>query len=113
MFLLVSLADVKKALSIDTNEKDDILSIYISAASLGVVQYLGGQASSVIGIDSPPNSPPDDLVLVDERVRLAVIVYVGMIYREPDGDAAKNFERGYLPKPVTALLYPLRDPVLA
>jgi hypothetical protein len=113
MFLLVSLDDAKTALRIDTDDDDAALEIYLSAASLAVVQYLGGQASAVIQIDSPPNSPPDDLDQVDERVRLAVIMLAGMIYREPDGDTAGNFELGMLPKAVTALLYPLRDPVFS
>lgn len=112
MFLLVSLADAKRALRVDSDDDDGTLEIFISAASLAVVQYLGGHASSVVDIDSPPNSPPDDLSTVDERVRSAVILLAGMLYREPDGDAAKNFEQGFLPKPVTALLYPLRDPVI-
>ena len=38
---------------------------------------------------------------------------VGHFYKEPDGNTEDAFEQGYLPKPVTALLYPLRDPTLA
>jgi hypothetical protein len=113
MFLLVSLADAKTALRIDTTDDDAALEIYLSAASLAVVKYLGGQASAWIEIDSPPDSPPNDLETADERVRLAVIMLAGMIYREPDGDTAANFELGQLPKSVTALLYPLRDPVFS
>lgn len=113
MFQLVELDIVKSALRIDTSDDDELLAVYISAASHGVLAYLGGQAGELLGIDSPPNSPPDDLETVDERVRVAVIMLTGIIYREPDGDAAHNFERGFLPMPVTALLYPLRDPAIA
>jgi hypothetical protein len=113
MFLLVSLERVKAALRVTHTDDDAILTIYIAAASRAVLRYLKGQASDVLGIDSPPDSPPNDLDSVPEDVVLAVIMLTGIIYKEPDGDAATAFEQGYLPKPVTALLYPLRDPTLA
>lgn len=113
MFQLVPLADIKKALRVESADDDAILEIYSSAASLAVVGYLKGQAGELLSIDSPPNSPPNDLQTVDERVRTAVIGLTGVYYRNPDGDEAKNFETGYLPPFVTALLYPLRDPTLA
>jgi hypothetical protein len=113
MFLLVSVARVKQALHIDDDEMDDIIGLYTSAASHAVVTYLKGQAGDFLGIDSPPDSPPNDLTSIDERVVASVIMLVGTIYREPDGDEAKNFSLGNLPHYVTALLYPLRDPTLA
>lgn len=114
MFMLVSLERVKNALHVTGTADDETLSIYISAASHAVVTYLKGQAGDFLGIDSPPDSPPNDLTTVDERAVVATIVLTGIFYREPDGDEAKNFyEQGYLPRPVTALLYPLRDPTVA
>lgn len=114
MFSLVSLERVKQALRISSEDEDATLAFYISAASRAVTRYLKGQAGELLGIDSPPNSPPDDPDnTVPEDIQMAVILLVGIYYREPDGDDAKNFERGYLPKPVTALLYPLRDPTIA
>jgi hypothetical protein len=114
MFLIVSLARTKEALRILHNDEDGILELYISAASRAVVRYLKGNAGELLSIDSPPNSPPDDLDDVPEDIALAVIMLTGIIYRQPDGDDAKAFaEHGYLPRPVTALLYPLRDPSFA
>lgn len=114
MFLLVSLNRVKQALRIDHTDDDAILPIYISAASRRILTYLGGQAGDLLTIDSPPNSPPDDLDGVPEEVQLAVILLTGIFYRQPDGDEAENFDAvGELPKPVKALLYQLRDPTLA
>lgn len=113
MFLLVSLARVKAALRVDTTDDDSVLEVFISAASHSIVEYLKGEAGDFLGIDSPPNSPPDDLAGVDERVVASVIVLTGILYKEPDGDAAKAFGHGTLPWIVTAMLYPLRVPTLA
>jgi hypothetical protein len=119
MWMLVSLERTKAALRIDTTDDDEILEFYISAASVAVRRYLKGQASEVLNLsDSPPNSPPDalpdDLDLIEPDVAMAVIAFVGILYKQPDGDDARNFaELGYLPYIVTALLYPLRDPALA
>ena len=116
---LVTLARVKQALRVGVldndgspqeDDDDAILTAYIEAASDAVITYLGGRAEFVItGLaDSPPTN--DGCPKVVEQ---AVCLLVGMWYREPDGDAEKMFDRGYLPKPVTALLYPLRDPAVA
>jgi hypothetical protein len=119
MVSLVSLEHVRTMLRIgdvfdspiDPHEDDSVLeNVYIPAASMAVIRYLKGQASMVIpGLAESPQT--DDGC--PEDVQLAVIMLVGIIYREPDGDEAKNFAQGYLPAPVTALLYPLRDPTLA
>lgn len=118
-WMLVSLERTKAALRIDTTDDDAWLEFMISAASTTVRRYLKGQASEVLNLsDSPPNSPPDsppnDLELVEPDVAIAIIALVGILYRQPDGDDAKNFaELGQLPMLVTAMLYPLRDPALA
>lgn len=113
MFLLVSVDRVKTLLRIEHDNDDEMLGIIISASSRAVVRYLKGQAGELLSIDSPPNSPTDDLDTVPEDVAMAIVMLTGILYREPDGDSAKAFEQGYLPKPVTALLYPLRDPSIA
>ncbi len=119
MWMLVSLARTKAALKIDHTDDDATLEFMISACSTAVRRYLKGQASEVLNLgdsppNSPPDSPPDDLELVEPDVAMAIIAFVGILYRQPDGDDARNFaELGYLPYIVTALLYPLRDPALA
>lgn len=113
MFMLVSVARIREALRLDDAESDTLISVYISAASRAVVRYLKGQAGTLLTIDSPPNSPPDDLTGVPEDIQMATILLVGHFYRNPDADPDHDFEQGYLPRPVTALLYPLRDPAIA
>lgn len=116
---LVTLAQVRMMLRIgdtsnspmDAHPDDAILeNVYIPTASQAVIAYLKGQASTVItGLANSPQTADG----CPERVEAAVIMLIGIIYREPDGDEANMFEQGFLPKPVTAMLYDLRDPALA
>jgi hypothetical protein len=50
--------------------------------------------------------------IVPDEVQLAVLMMVGILARDRDGVEAKDWDHGYLPRPVTSLLYPLRDPAL-
>jgi len=112
MIALVTLDRVKKSLRVDDNDSDDILDAYILSASQAVIRYLKAQAEVLIDFDALGDSPPDtDSVPAD--IQAAVVLLVGYFYRDPDGDTDKAFEQGYLPRPVTALLYPLRDPAVA
>jgi len=111
MVKLVSLPRVKQALRVDTNDDDMLIDGYIEAASAAVINYLKGAADVLI-----PRGEDGELqegVEVPAPIDVATIMLVGQFYREPDGNEDRDFERGYLPKPVTALLYPLRDPALA
>ncbi|MDT4887202.1 hypothetical protein FQZ97_1236280 [compost metagenome] len=47
------------------------------------------------------------------EVQSAVLLLVGHLYKDRDENPDGAFEAGYLPRPVTALLYALRDPALA
>lgn len=119
MVALVTLAQVRSMLrigEIDDSpmpafEDDAILeNVYIPAASLAVTGYLKGQADTVIpGLADSPQTAEG----CPEDVQIATIILIGMIYREPDGDEAKNFGHGKLPDMVTSLLYRYRDPALA
>jgi Phage gp6-like head-tail connector protein len=109
MIELATLDDTKKALNIWENDDDEILALYLKAASKAVTNYLKGQVFKVIGDIGPDGQP---IGLVPEEVQLATIMMVGFVYRDPDGNDSKEWDRGYLPRPVTALLYPLRDPAI-
>ena len=54
-----------------------------------------------------------NLAAVPFEVRAATVLMIGHLMRNPDNNVEGAFDRGYLPMPVTALLYPLRDPALA
>lgn len=111
MVALVTLERVKQALRIDTTDDDQLLNAYIAAASAAVISYLKGQAQALLGLDEGGELPPE--AEIPPEIELATIMLVGHFYKEPDGNTEDAFEQGYLPKPVTALLYPLRDPTLA
>ena len=113
MWMLVSLTKVKAALRIDHTDDDSLLELYISAASRAVHAYIGDQAGELLSMDSPPDSPANDLDDVDERVQAAIIFLTGHWYRAPDQNPDGVFKQGYLPEVVTSLLYALRDPALA
>lgn len=103
---LVDLEDLKTALRIEGADDDTRLELLISTASRAVVNYLKSQATTVLEVDNPyGDSPPT----VPAEVRHATIMLVDYYHR---GDF-ENADPGYLPPPVTALLYPLRDPALA
>ncbi len=100
-----TLTETKRSLRILETETDDdaLLEMLITAASKSVANYLKSSADSLL-----PNEAE-----IPAEVRVATIMLVGYLYRSPDEDPDKYFERGFLPAPVTALLYPLRDPAVA
>jgi hypothetical protein len=51
--------------------------------------------------------------LIADPIKSATLLMLGFLYRDRDENADKAFEMGYLPAPVTALLYPLRDPAVS
>jgi hypothetical protein len=85
------------------------------------------KSASVYEIDRDSNDDPildsnDDPTYVTDssgdkivrfEVEAAVLILIGHFYKDRDENADGAFEAGYLPRPVTALLYPLRDPALA
>ena len=102
MASLVSLDRVKAALRVDSSDDDAMLTLYIEAASAAVISYLKDAAVTLI--DSASDVPP--------QIVVATIMLVGHFYRDPDGDTEKEFDVGCLPRPVTSMLYALRDPAL-
>jgi hypothetical protein len=108
MTLLVSVADTKARLRITHSEEDADLEAMIHGASAAVMNYLGVTEDAFMDSDSSAS----DGLFVPPEVELATLVLVGILARDRDGVEAKEWEQGYLPKPVTAILYPLRDPAL-
>ena len=109
MVELVDIDQVKAALRIDHDDEDAILELLIPAASGAVVNYLKDGADGFV--DEDGGLIPD--AVIPPEVMIATIFLVGVLRRNPDNDTEGAFEQGYLPKPVTALLYPLRRPALA
>lgn len=102
---LVTLANLKSALRIEHNDDDAALNIYISAISQAVLNYI--KAATWFDETGPIDDIPDP-------VRLATIAWIGLVYREPDGDPDNYYQNGFsTPGFVKALLYPYRTPTSA
>lgn len=121
----VDLTTAKHHLGMDHDEDDSLIEIYIKAASAAVKNYLKSALPFEVERDQFGNPVLDssgervlitdtagDYVISSEVVS-ATLILIGHFYKDRDNNADGAFEQGYLPKPVTALLYPLRDPACA
>lgn len=109
MALLVSIDEVKAMLRLDGDSHDGLLTLLIPAASGAVLNYLKSGADAFVDASGEAYN----LAAVPFEVRAATVLMIGHLMRNPDNNVEGAFDRGYLPMPVTALLYPLRDPALA
>ena len=121
----VTLTTAKMHLGMDHDDDDSLIQIYINAASAAVKNYLKSSLPFEVERDGVGNvvldSSGDPVLIVDSsgtyvirsEVVSATLILIGHFYKDRDNNADGAFEPGYLPKPVTALLYPLRDPASA
>lgn len=122
--MYVTLARAKQHLNMDHDQDDVLIEAYIGAASEAVKNYL--KSASPYEVERDINDDPildssgDPIYVVDSSdekqvkyaVQAAVLLMVGFLYKDRDENPDQEFQRGYLPRPVTALLFPLRDPAL-
>lgn len=112
--MLVSLTAAKERLRFDQDSEDDTLTLLIQGASAAVLNYLKvdhdtyNDSSGEVPFNSDGTTDA-----VPYEVQNAVLLLVGILSRDRDGTEMKDWEQGYLPRPVIALLYPLRDPALS
>lgn len=91
---------------------DGDLELKIAAASSAVLAYLKSASNAwILNGALILNSGGSPLLPV--QVKQATLLLLGYFHKDRDEDTAGAYEMGYLPKPVMALLYPLRDPALA
>lgn len=123
--MYVTLARGKQHLNMDHDLDDVLIEAYIAAASGAVKNYL--KSASAYEVERDSNDDPildssgDPVYVVDSSgeklvsypVQAAVLLMLGFLYKDRDENPDQAFQQGYLPKPVTALLYPLRKPALA
>jgi hypothetical protein len=95
---LASVEQARARLRLDADFPEADIELALAGASEAVMSYLKYPANYETNT-APPN------------VVNAVLLLAGIFLRDPDGvEAASNWEQGYLPHAITALLYPLRDP---
>lgn len=122
--MYVTLDRGKRHLNMDHEQDDMLIEAYIAAASEAVKNYL--KSASPYEVERDSNDDPildssgDPTYVVDSSgdklvkysVQAAVLLQLGFLYKDRDENADGAYDMGYLPKPVMALLYPLRDPAL-
>ena len=118
----VTLQRAKQHLNMDHDQDDVLIEAYIGAASEAVKNYLKSASPYEVERDSNDDPIVDSsggpIYVVDSSgdkqvkyaVQAATLLQLGFLYKDRDENADRAYEIGYLPHPVTALLYPLRDP---
>lgn len=124
---LISLEYAKHHLYADHDEDDSYIGSLIDAASNAVLDYLKGNPvgqpmrdeQGRIMVDSSGDTIyqyDSSGLVVSAPIRQATALLVGEFYKnreaEQQGDINNQYGYGYLPRPVTALLYPYRTPSL-
>lgn len=123
--MYVTLDRAKRHLNMDHDQDDVLIEAYIGAASEAVKNYL--KSASPYEVERDSNDDPildssgDPIYVVDSSgdkqvkyaVQAATLLQLGFLYKDRDENSDGAYSMGFLPKPVTALLYALRDPALA
>lgn len=122
--MYVTLDRAKRHLNMDHDQDDVLIEAYIGAASGAVKNYLKSASPYEVERDSNDDPILDSsglpMYIVDSsgdkqvkyEVQAATLLQIGFLYKDRDENADGAYDMGYLPRPVTALLYPLRDPAL-
>jgi hypothetical protein len=106
--MFITLEQAKSQLRVDDDADDDDIQDKVLEASDLVRGYLKSAADAYLDADGEaiPGKVPC-------AVKAATKLMLGYLYNQRDNDQDREFEQGMLPRPVTALLYHLRDPALA
>lgn len=128
--MLITLQEASDHLRRDASDDDSDLTLKIHAASAAVMNYLkhnvlayepeydssGDIVRDSNGLPVPAVDSNGDMIARFE-VKAAVQLMLGELYKnreaEQGGEIPTQWGYGYLPRPVVALLYPLREPALS
>jgi len=120
----VSLLEAKQHLRVDFDDDDTYILVLIQAASGAVKNYLKTASAyePVRDEDDSPILDSDGMPEIDYdsntpktvrfEVRASVLILIAEWYKNREAEQDGGMGHGYLPAPVVALLYPLRDPAL-
>lgn len=113
MAMLVSLQQAKDHLRVDNSAEDNDLTLKIHAASAAVLNYIRNGADVFTDSSGEPVLDSNDSPIgIPYEVQAATLLMIGYLWRMRDNNEDGEFDMGYLPKPVMALLYPHRVPSL-
>lgn len=107
--MLVTLQQAKDHLHVDTDFQDVRIAEIVEDASHAIITHLTSTRPDAADAFMDSNGEPIT-ELLPGLVRRATLMQIGYFFRYADDNEGDAYDRGYLPKPVTALLYPLRDP---
>ena len=112
---LVTLQQARDHLRSDTDADDNDLLLKIEAASELIADYLkpAGMASFTDSAGYVLEDSNGDPLGVPRRVKAAALLMVGYLYKDRDANTDNAFSMGFLPAPVTALIYSRRVPTAA
>lgn len=107
MIELVTLIQAKEHLRIDDDAADNDLTLKIQSGSAVLLSYIQGSRELVVN---------DDGVLIEgeplSRVQTALLVLLGYLDRNRNGEEEEKLQQGELPFSVTMLIYDLRRPTI-
>lgn len=106
--MFITLEEAKSHLRVDGDAEDSDVTLKTHAASGAVRGYLKSAADAYLDDQGDPITGK-----VPYEVKAATMLMLGFLYKDRDEDSSNAYSQGFLPRPVTALLYPLRDPALA
>ena len=112
--MLVSLEKTKLRIRFDNDAADADIEMAIQGASRLVMSYIGDKAEGFF--DSSGEVAVDTAgVATDmpEDIQNATMFLAGWMIRNPDSDPDKDWDPGYLPRPVMSMLYGYRTPAVA
>lgn len=113
--MLVTLAQAKAHLRVDTDYEDADLALKIEGASVSVWEYIKDGVDGV-WLDSaglPIEDSAGYVAGVPQNIVNATLILLGDLYKERDGANTSEWDHGFLPRVVLSLLYPYRLPTLA
>lgn len=111
--MLVTLDQAKDHLRVDYDFEDDLITMYVQGASAAVLNYLKTDGQDYFDSSGDLILDSSGETIVPFAIEAATLMMCAYLYRLRGDNEDNTYERGYLPMPVTAILYPLRDPALA
>lgn len=112
---LVTLDEAKFHLNIGADEADhdDLLDIYIDAASETIVDHLQDNVSEFIDSNGDVILDSEGNPETPKKVKVATLMLVGIFFRDREGSEVANWPPGFLPPAIISLLCSRRDPTCA
>lgn len=107
MINLVTLEEAKEHLRVDHDADDSDIQLKIAGVSAVILDYLKDAADKIIDDNGQPIESTELY-----RVKIAVLLLLGILYKDRDGELMSQWRLGFLPDSVTALIYSLRSPTV-